>query len=564
MVKVLIAEDEAIILEGMITKIHWDELGLQLAGTAGDGSRALQLFRELLPDILITDIRMPAMDGLTLIKEVKRLKPQTVCIIISGIGEFSFAREAMELGVTRYLLKPLNEAEINSVLASKLGELERDSEDRLTVEKLKADFRKYADEIQELILSKLVSETAEDRLEAKWADFGFRRTGSALCAAVFALGRIAFPHLRFQAGEEPLLWFGVKNIIGECLRQESLHGVVFKHAFKKREIVAVVELAEEMDRERAGRAFERAWRNVDRLLRIPVAVGRGGEAARPEELRRSYAEASLASQNRIIRGYGAVYALGQAASVQNSKPVTEAEEKTVLRWLEESRTQELGEWLRARMLPMTDPAGGQYREWERFCLEVHRLFRSITAAKNADGAALLGDYPTFLQEVANAENWMETLSDLMKQAAAVANCCSPGGRRTGEDIVEEVKRVISSDCQKDISLLWISQQYYIHANYFSRLFKEKTGMNLTDYIMQTRMDQAYRLVKTTDMQIRSIAEMVGYDNAAYFGMLFRKTFGQSPIQVREDEKRAAAAESTNPHIKGSFPCITPPGTDGLS
>lgn len=111
--KVMIVEDEPLLRKGLISKINWEALQLTLAAQAGDGQEAMELLNEQDIDIVLTDIRMPVMDGLQLIGNARRLYPRMKFVIISGYGEFEYAREGLKYGVKAYLLKPLDGSKLN-------------------------------------------------------------------------------------------------------------------------------------------------------------------------------------------------------------------------------------------------------------------------------------------------------------------------------------------------------------------------------------------------------------------------------------------------------------------
>jgi len=543
--KVVIAEDEPIILEGIKRKIRWDELGLELAGTASHGMEAYQLCKRMKPDILITDIRMPELTGLELIKHVKQSNRRLVCIIVSGIGDFHFAREAIELGVSHYLLKPLKENQINDLLREQIALLEEHSIDRRSVMELNEKYKRQEETMRELALSKHITDAVSPADEREIAElFRGRGANRKYAAVVFAIGNIAYPHLHFRAEEEPHLLFGIQNIIQECFRESKLDAIVFKNAFRKREIVALVDAPNKQQAELAKKTSRHALHHISRIFKVSAAAGFSDEAADIGGLRRKYSEAAWACRDRIVCGFGQVYAFRPpgvpAAAGRNEKAISAAEEKMMARWSDERRIDEFGDWLDRKMEAISNGRdGGVYEEWERLCIEVYQCFHVLLSKKGVEDRQMLGDYQSFLENLRNCDSWKEMLSELIRLAGEVSDRCYQGGKLSGEDIVEEVKRHIDRNYAQPISLQWISQNFYIHSNYFCRLFKEKTGVNLTDYIADVRLRQAMKLVRTTDLQIRSIAEMVGYDNPAYFSMLFRKTFGRSPVQVREEERRTA-------------------------
>ncbi|GBF72538.1 DNA-binding response regulator [Paenibacillus sp. 598K] len=530
MVNVLIAEDEAIILAGTIEQIRWDELGLRLAATASDGVDALRKVQELPIDIVITDIRMPGLSGLALIRQLKEQKPDLACIIISGGGEFAFAHEALQLGVSDYLLKPLKEQELNEALRRKKRELEERSADREMVLSLRDQYRRHEEMKQELALSRFLMEGAGEASELPRALS--TEEAREWAVLVFAVDRVTYPHQGFLAEEEPLLEFGIKNIIGDCLRLAGLKAVVYKHAYNKSEFIAFVALVPAQGERCASSAARQAVHHLQRVLRLSAAaaVGRGG--VDPAGWRQSYAEAAAACRRRVLQGYGQVYDTARERGPRSHKLLMAAEEKLMVQWLESRQLGELGQWLRDKLGTVAADSAISYRDWEELCMQIHYLIRSFLIGKDADDSALLGDYPAFLQTVASCNQWEDMVHELARQASLAVGGPPQDGRRTGEEIVEAVRRKIERDYQQPISLQWISQHYYINGNYFCKLFKERTGLSLTDYVVKVRMAHARRLIVSTDLQIRSIAEMVGYEDPAYFGLVFRRMFGESPVRVR--------------------------------
>ena len=128
MIKLLIVDDEKIIRETLSKHIPWESLGVRVIGTAQDGLEAYDIIMDEYPDIVITDIKMPGLSGLELLQRIKRLHPEVEFIVLSGYGEFEFAREAMQFGVRHYLLKPFKEALIIQTVKEVIEELSHDAE----------------------------------------------------------------------------------------------------------------------------------------------------------------------------------------------------------------------------------------------------------------------------------------------------------------------------------------------------------------------------------------------------------------------------------------------------
>ena len=143
LLKVFIAEDESIVREGLRDMIPWEKYGFEFVGDAPDGEMALHMLRRVKPDILITDIRMPFMDGLSLSRIVSRELPETKIIITSGYSDFEYARQAIALNVDQYLLKPLTRADMIKALESTRQKIEGEREQKDYLRKYEQEFKKF-------------------------------------------------------------------------------------------------------------------------------------------------------------------------------------------------------------------------------------------------------------------------------------------------------------------------------------------------------------------------------------------------------------------------------------
>ncbi|MBQ9196103.1 MAG: response regulator [Clostridia bacterium] len=162
MMKVFLADDEIVIREGIRNSFPWQETDYQLVGEAPDGEIALSMIRDTKPDILITDIRMPFMDGLELCRVVRQQMPWIGIVILSGYDEFDYARQAIQLGVKEYLLKPITARELRQVLDRVSALVQTEQEERTRLERLRSRVENDREFVREKLLSTLYSEDAAE------------------------------------------------------------------------------------------------------------------------------------------------------------------------------------------------------------------------------------------------------------------------------------------------------------------------------------------------------------------------------------------------------------------
>jgi len=521
MYKLLLIDDEQIILEGLVQKIDWYGQRLELAASATNGLSALRLVEELKPDIVLTDIRMPGMDGIELIKRLKEFQPQLLCIILSGYGDFDYAKRAIQYGVEAYLLKPVKDAELNRTLAEIVDKLEKRKLEDGYVASLKNNYMKQQQSMLSLSMTRLISGSALPEDLAQLPELLLAGAGYAV---LVDMDSIKYPHLGFCEEEQSLFHYGVLNIIENCLSLHGVQGVVFKHAFNRYEFVALIASVSTRDN---SACWQEAIAHIARYMRVRVTVGVGTAVRQPTELARSYTDARQASLNKVLRGGGLVYMYNPVSRHTDLHAFSANEQRMLVHCLETHNVKAIGEWLLKKLRLLAEDSAVQYQELQQFIEQMLETLQQFHQKNGFDAAA--DNRPAVLHRESDMEAIYAELLQLCEQYALRP---LDGSRMTGEQIVEEVICYIDQHYNEDISLQWISATYFIHANYFSRIFKEKAGVTLSEYILQTRMKQAMHLIKETSLQVKEIAQLVGYEQPAYFSLIFRKTFGVSPIQLR--------------------------------
>jgi len=477
--KAVIFDDEYIVLQGLQAMIDWQKYGVEIVGTAGDGATALAIVRERRPDIILTDIRMPGMDGLELIERVMQEAPDTYTIVFSGFNEFEYVKRAIGLGVADYLEKPITIQTIEQAVAKMTGRLEKREEQRQELLE-KATW--------ELLLS---GEAAAKSWRGKFGPRAERVVAATVLAAAadFSLPddplRAAVP---LRSGEERL-----------C--------AVFHYEMPTHEFWDDVESAAEQ----AG-----------------APIGAGGAHAPPAGAARSYREAQRALRAaRFLEHRGLMRFEELGALMTTPQGLSEREEGIVLGLRSGNRdafyaqVERLIDWLRAEKL---DP-NVMEREMLR---SVYMMQRTASEAGHETGRE-----PDLAHvEIRETGSKDELIAWFRKQVDRIADGAFRHREHTKEAVVERARRYMEQRCGEDVSLQEVADHVGMNSSYLSVLFKEVMGESYIKYLTRYRMELAKTLLRQ-GLKVNEVSERVGYHTYRHFSDVFKKFTGYTPGLYRD-------------------------------
>lgn len=528
MLKVFLTEDESIVREGLRDSIPWNDCGFQFVGEATDGEMALPQLRELRPDVLITDIKMPFMDGLELSRIVSRELPETHIIILSGYDDFEYARQAIELRVDQYLLKPIMKADMVSALERARRHIEESREQ-------KSYAQKYAQEAQEnarnAFFEKLVNGTlphAELSCEAEALDLDLRAGGYVL--VLFTLQ----PQSSASSYSEPM-----DTLQDELLRRlsqpETRHLFrtgIFSHAVLiKGEPERLESLAEQaLDTIRSacsGAEFPLLWyaaagRPVFRLSALPQSYA---EAGRLLAHRHLMPETHILTEDAVRRHVRETPQHFDIPDVGTLDPlIIRNFLKTGLSGEVDSFVAEYSDALRAAAV------NAPFRHYLLLTVRVNTalVLQELGADRDAFLNALAPPNPD-----SSAAEVRDRIRDMLRIAVYMRDELSQ--KQTGDLADRALAYVDEHFSDENISLNSLAKAINVSANYISAVFSQRAGQSFVEYLTQKRMEKARQLLRQSNMRSGEIASAVGYRDPRYFSFVFKKLQGCTPKEYRAGE-----------------------------
>ena len=528
--RVLLVDDEEEIREGIRVKIDWAGLGFELAGSAANGMDALELAEQLRPDVVLTDIKMPYMDGLELCRRLKPLLPASKLVMFSGFDEFEYARQAVGMSVSEYILKPINAPELSSVLTRLRGQLDHERLERRDIEALRRRYEESLPILRELFYTRLLSgQIRPDQIQDRAARYEIELPEGLWTAA---LVHVDGPGDEGERDE--LLLLSVQSFLE---KQFSLEGASARVVLYGDMAALLVRLSGEERLYPLLEELERLSRLSQSYLGLRLTTGVGLPCRGPEELDRSAEGARSALDYRVLAGGGRVIYIGDLEPQSAAAPSFEEEDQRELSAAVKLGTPEQVEEVVQGLIKRLSRAGLSLSKCDLFLLEVVtclvRLTRSGALAveevfgERFTGAVSVADFSS-LEELGN---WLgercQRLHDLL-------------GRRRSDSawqMVERAKDYIAGHyTDEQLSVEALCSHIHLSPTYFSTLFKREVGMSFTAYVTKVRMEEAARLLRETDEKTYRVAEAAGYSDPNYFSYVFKRHHGVSPSKFRAGQK----------------------------
>jgi len=520
--KVILVDDEMFARKGLAGLIPWEKYGFEVAGEAEDGEEALEMIGRLSPDVVVTDIRMPVLDGLEMIREAQeRGYRDTHFIIISGFGDFKYAQQAVRFGVQDYLLKPIDEYELIACLVRIGEQLKREQERTEAEDALR----------RPSLFEALVSGRAEERgLDADrdtlgWpADLQYRYYAVELNdappdedaeASLRRAGDISRALARVVSGAESM---------PRCAGEPYVH-------FRDRYDLGLL-LPGPADAHEAKALGERLARAAGTDGGIAPRVYIGEAVTGLQRARQSFLSAQEARRAKFAKPGEAALLFDETRDTtpcvcQEIDPAVYA---ALLEALEEQDADAMGGAL-DRML---GAFGEQGFATEAVAAAVSRVVYGATAIVRT----MQGDERR-LQTMSGTLGWQEvprSLAGLRGLLLAFLTECagyiSSLRESIGKGDIAKIKAYIDRHFHENISLKSISQRYYMNAVYLGQLFKKTYGVYFNEYVLQLRIQEAKRQLRQTDKKVYEIAASVGFCNADYFVTQFEKVERKTPTAYK--------------------------------
>ncbi|MGG6310383.1 response regulator [Paenibacillus macerans] len=531
----LIVEDEPRLRHALGFNIPWDQHGIEMVGTASNGLEALRFIDLKKPDIMLVDIQMPGMDGLTLLQELKarlELSRSMKIIILSGHDNFEFAQRALKHGVSRYLLKPGGEEEILEAVLDAKQQLQSDLEQWRRHAALEKQWQNNLPHLQNLFFLQWVSGkyTSQEILgKSKELQIPLHAE-DRFAVAVVDLDPLSEQELRVEREKLEMQKFTM-----QCLAKELLPASSCRIAFDsdgKLLLIFVVSADQEPKAALLGvnADLSKLLSRTKEVLKTTASAGICASVGLPEDLDVLYRQASRALQERIVYGHNIVISYRELPQDVRCIAVKQNMEKALEIALDTADEVEAIEALKGfweETLTKTESSD----EFHEAVLFMNGFFTRMIQKRGWTLKQVLGEDTRFFQNVNLLGTKTQTWSLMERTVKQIVAFMKEQRKTTSHQVVRDMLNLLNEEMDQEMTLHTAADRLYINSSYLSRLFKQEMGVAFSDYVLERKMDRAKSLL-LEGHKVYDAARLVGYRDVSYFTKVFRKYWGANPGEFK--------------------------------
>ncbi|GHU62085.1 DNA-binding response regulator [Clostridia bacterium] len=541
--KVFLVDDEPYVIELLKNLIDWKALELEIVGVANDGIVALREIEKLRPDIVITDIKMPGIDGLELIRLAMKNDDAISFIVISGHKQFQFAQSALRFGVTDYLLKPLKSSELINILERVIQEKKERENQIADIQSLHDALTGIKGGINTMFLDMIVSsafdwstgqmvkEPLQKNIDDVNTQYYLQLTDGFFLFLICKIDQI-------DENSE------ISTIVHEYIRNDvfELFGdycSVLLFTYENDKLIIFLNYPNEnchAIEDAYGKIEERGKNLFDKFENISISLCVGHAVDDVSDIRACYQSAYVAMIDRILFPSGNFNIVFSRASTMEQQASELVKEQFTLDFKNDFRAAAV-QFSAVDIMNLIEQAfaGGIIESGEqntRFCwkfsIEIFHFFLTLLDESSDEKRAMTA----LIQKMENASSILQIKQVLTQEIEEEMKISLEETKKTENVAVSIAKNYIQLHYQEKISLKSISEMVYLNPVYFSVLFKRQCGINFVDHVSLCRINVAKGLLEDIKYSLSEISRLTGFANVKYFSKIFKKYTGLTPSEYR--------------------------------
>lgn len=535
--KMIVAEDEQSFREGILTLVDWKLYGIEIAGEAENGKQALEMIHNNPPDLLLTDIRMPFLNGLDLIREAKAAGHEFHSVLLTGYNEFEYAKEAIKLGVSDYLLKPCMPHDIIRVIMDLKQKIEQSENEDKALNALNRSWNRNLHLLKNQILSQWVQHPLmplEDRFSVM-SEVDMTLSCGPIQVGLIRIDSNKAQNVTASKRDLELIRYALLNIAGETLRplyDGKLE--VFRHGD---EMLWIGNYPENTTNEAIEGAMKELQLNLEAYLKLSISISISSAAASVDYAHIGYQQAIEAMEARFYQGRGGIFFHAEAGkqTAAKSSILDDAYlyrlEKDLLLALQNEHYEQAVDAIEASMSHIRNNSSYSKAEVHLRSTSLILELQKFAQERKVASIEWQDSFVNWIEQIPN----METLDDcsvvLQKIVQSIVEAVS--NQKSLHRTVHATIELIKQKYNTNLTLELAAKETFVSNSYLSSLFKQELGVNFLDYLHQYRVEQSKELLRQS-YKIYAVSKLVGYQEERHFSSTFKKWTGLTPRQYQKN------------------------------
>ena len=501
MYKVMLVDDEKLILQGLLSIIEWDKLGLEVTQTADNALSAIEIFEKTPVNIIITDINMPRITGLELIKKIRSIDEQVKFIILSGYDEFSYAKTAIEYGIENYILKPINEDELEQALIKIVDIMDRDKEKQSSLLNKNRKLIQFINgKIDKSELSK-IQQVIKIGLNEK------RYTASSITISQ-----------RDNKESGDINDIIERNTYGKCEIIRNYDG----------QVIIINPWNENNTKEDVMNYFYCIRDKLREELDTDIFIGVGDLVDSIDKLKESYNAANKLKKYILTEGFNVCLCTEDISKIKDNKRSFKKEIELINKLIIEKNNGKLQDYI----IELFDDCKLTPKNIYDLSIKIIFLTNRISEEFKIDTKYSKDSLSNTIVELCNESTRDSVKAFLIRELEELGRLMNINTIKY-TPVIQQIINSVNEKYYEEISLKTLAYQYNINSSYLGQVFTKELGVSFSEYLNSTKNMKAKELILNTNMKINDIAKAVGYSDTSYFYRKFKKYYGVCPSTLRE-------------------------------
>ncbi|MEW4427816.1 MULTISPECIES: helix-turn-helix domain-containing protein [Paenibacillus] len=536
MYKLMIVDDELLMRVGIRSMLNWEEFDFCVIGEAGNGKEGLELAIEASPDLIITDIKMPIMDGLKLIKEASIVLKNCKYVILSNFDELHYVKEALKLGAVDYLIKSeITETSLIELLTKIRQKLQSEQHSLTNVPFVQHDYSKSLRHLKDSFFQDIVSGfISEKDMITKAEELHFRIRSDRLVVIKFVVNYYEQVKRKYIEKGEKLLRFSIVNIMEEIIPSKWNKEILVESSS---EYWVIINLPSGSGSNQVdiNKLCNKLLSSIKDFMNLSLTAGVSTSVSGFRFLRKACQEAESALRESFFTGSNQVLFyenLAQApARYEINGILSPQQQKDIHKLWVSKDVKEAEKFLEMVRLDLEAKQGDENSIRKQY-ITVMEMFHSHMTRDTRGSKPYLKEESPY-ERVLRGEYWEDIHQEMLTH---IAYCFQADSQIMQELTYADLAiQIIDKYYAEDISLQSVAGQINVNPSYLSRLFKQEKGENFISYLTRVRIEHAKTYLFSRELKVYEIADAVGYHNYTYFSKIFKKVVGVTPEEYRELE-----------------------------